>query len=384
MGSSTTSLSLDISIYTRLHCPRGENPLIKAFRKGVFVQNLRFLTARLRGPSASSQALDAFFKWLLKQTLGLEAMSLCRDSEFSSLGTRLGKLKHLELRSFKVVHLSSLSLAQMPVLETLCIDGSDKHTAVAAIDAVVCSHLRQLALKRTIVQRLTRQPSCQLSCVTNFMTAHYQTEVWTSHMKTVLNSAEHIELSDGDGEISQSAHGTPAALPDMKALAMSGRVIDDETLLPKCMPVDGVPMQNLRVLAMHADTIKCCIPAGLPNLRELIVMAEQGLLLRFEDLEGTFMTLKMFYAFGTPRESTEYDLLFRTLPSLVKRRLCIEAVEGDMLSKPICSSSKCLYLRSLKDEKLSMSALYDIVSRLAKQCKCGACFTCLRAANCIE
>ncbi len=113
-------------------------------------------------------------------------------------------------------------------------------------------------------------------------------------------------------------------------------------------------------------------------------MTKQDLLLKFEDLEATFSTLTTFCALGKPRGSTEYDLLFKTLPVLVKRGLCMEAVEGDVNTKHISSSSKCLYMRSLKNRQLSMDALCDIVSRLARQCKCGACFTCLRAAGCME
>ena len=386
MGPSTTytSLSLDISIYTRLHSPKGENSIIKAFRKGVFVQDLRVLTARLHGLCAESQALDAFLGWLLEQASGLEAMSLCRDSAFCLLGTRMGCLKHLELQSFRSVDLSPLSLAQMPILETLCINGVDKQTTAFTVDVTACSHLRQLALKRTVVQRLVRRPSCRLSCHTDFMCAHHQSDVWTSHMRTVLNSAEHIELYCSDGAFSPSARGIFASLPDVKVLTMSGQGLDNETLLPKCMPMDGLQVERLRILRLNADAIKCCIPAGLLNLEELFVMAKQELLLKFEDLGVTFRTLKLFYAFGNPQGSTEYDLLFRTLPILVKRGLCIETVEGDTDGKHVSSNSKCLYLGPLKGEQLSMRALYKIVSWFARECKCGACFTCLRAAGSVK
>ncbi len=273
MGESTTSLSLDISIHTRLHCPRGENPLIKAFRKGVFLQNVKFLIARLRGICAESQVLDAFLGWLLEQSPGLEAMSLCRDSAFSLLGTKLCHLKHLELQSFSTVDLSPLSLAQMPILETLCIDGMHNHTTVSAMDVTKCSHLKQLALKRTIVQRLIRPHRCRLSCHTAFMAADHQTDVWTPHMKTVLNSAEHIELYCSDGGLSLPARGIVKSLPDVKVLTMSGQVLSDDSLLAKCMPDSGVPiMENLRKLTMHADTLQCCIPAGFAKLEELVVM----------------------------------------------------------------------------------------------------------------
>ena len=67
------------------------------------------------------------------------------------------------------------------------------------------------------------------------------------------------------------------------------------------------------------------MPASLPYLEEVIVTAKQDSLLKLEYFEAGFTTQETTYALG---ESPEQ--LFRTLPVLVKRGLCIEAIEGDI------------------------------------------------------
>ena len=319
-------------------------------------------------------------EWLLQQSPGLESLTLCQDSYFSIGSIKLDCLKHLELQAFRVVDVSAHIVTQLPVLETLCLDGFHEYTSVSEIDLAECCHLRRLALKNTVMQRLIRRLSCQLSCHMSFLCRNYRA-LWSPNMKAILRSAEHIGLYCGDSFPSQAACGIFAHLPCMQALTMSGQIMRDIFLLVRCMPVGGLPVRNLRILTMHADSMRCWIPGGFPNLEELVIIAKEDLLLAFDDQEATFSTLKTFYAFGEPLNTHEYDLLVRTLPTLMRRGLCMEAEEGLIGSKRYSSRSKCLYLKPLKDEQLSIGALYKRASQLARQCRCGACFTCLRAAG---
>ena len=166
----------------------------------------------------------------------------------------------------------------------------------------------------------------------------------------------------------------------MQVLTMSGQGLRDACVLEKCMPVCG-QHRCLKVLAMHADKMQCNIPAGLPSLEELYVMAEQDLVLAFSDQDATFSTLKTFYACGDPLISCEYDLLIMTTPILVKRGLYMESVEALMSSSSFSRLGKGLYLRPIQAEQLSIWGLHKRASRLAKQCRCGACYTCLKAAG---
>ena len=384
-GPATTNLTLEISTCKPMPGSRYDNPLIKAFSKRQPLKNLRCLTIRLDDSNDGGQALEVFSEWLLQElqeSPRLESLNLCQDSYFSIAAINLDHLKHLELQAFRHVNVAHFA-AQLPVLQTLCIDGFHEHTDVGEIDLADCCHLRQLALKYTLMRRLIRRLSCQLSSYLDFSYCNFAT-IWNSNTKAILRSAEHIGLHCNDSFPPQNACGIFAFLPGMQALTMSGRVMRDVFLLARCMPVGGLPVGNLRVLTMHADSMRCWIPAGFPNLEELVIIARQDLLVAFDDQEATFSTLKMFYAFGEPLRTHEYDLLVRTLPSLMRRGLCMEAEEAVLGSKAYSSRSKCLYLKPLKAEQLSIGALHKRASQLARQCRCGACFPCLRAAGYIE
>ncbi len=88
-------------------------------------------------------------------------------------------------------------------------------------------------------------------------------------------------------------------------------------------------------------------------------------MLDFEDPESTFSTLQTFYAFGAPLSNKAHALLDGLLCPLIERGLCIEAVTEVYLSTEYSFGG--LYLRPLNSEKLSIGALYDIVSKLAGQ-----------------
>ena len=272
-------------------------------------------------------------------------------------------------------------VTQLPVLETLCVDGfPDKYTVVGGADVSECRHLSRLAFKYTLLKRLIRSLSCHLSGHLKILDQNHMV-IWNADTKAILRTAEHMELSCEDFFPPQAAEGILGDLPSMRALTMSGQGLREACLLEKCMPLCG-PHSCLKVLAMHADKMQCRIPAGLPNLEELYVMAKQDLMLAFCDPDEIFSSLKKFHAFGDPVTCCEYDLLFKSLPVLAKRGLCMESVEALMSSKSFSRIAKCFYLRPLMAEHLSITALYKRASQLARKCRCGACYPCLKAAGC--
>ena len=46
--------------------------------------------------------------------------------------------------------------------------------------------------------------------------------------------------------------------------------------------------------------------------------------------------------------------------------------------------SSCMYLRPVSAQESPLAELHERVSRLATQCRCGACFDCLGRAGCLS
>ena len=122
------------------------------------------------------------------------------------------------------------------------------------------------------------------------------------------------------------------------------------------------------------------IPGHLPNLEQLVVLAEGRAELSFEDPEATILALKEFYAFGQPLKPDGMDIL-RMSTALVgsDRALCGALARN--AGKGFEDGSSCLYLRPTAAGALSMQQSYDLVAGHAILCRCGACFDCLSKAG---
>ena len=394
MGPATTKMTLDLMICEQGRPKTCDNHLIAAISKGKPLNNLRCLTLQLShsnkgNPSTyvEERVLEHFLWWMLANAPALEALSLRQDevSCFSFLDVSLDRLKHLELHAIETLQLDGncQTKTELPVLETLCIDGpNSRYQEVEEIDMARCGCLRQLALKNIRLPRVIRRSSCQPSCHLDILCCN------NASTKSMLKSAQQVELcsknsySGSAPSLAQGVRGMSASLPCVRVLKVSGEALKDTSLLARCMPVSRLPVQSLRVLVLHADTIKCRIPVGFPNLKELIVKAKHELVLDFEDPGTSFCTLQTFYAFGAPLINKAHALLDALVCPLRERGLCIEAVTAVYLGPNYSFGD--LYLRPVNGEMLSIGALYGVASQLAGQCRCGARFTCLRAAGCIE
>ena len=249
-----------------------------------------------------------------------------------------------------------------------------------------CGRLRQLAMKNIVLLHVIQRFDCKLNCHINIMCGDNKSPDRTL-VKSMLNSAEQIGLySKNRGSF--DGCGMFASLPGMQVLKVSGKVLSQFSVLTRCMPKSGLPVESLRVLILHGGLVTCRIPAGFPHLEELFVKARGHLSLDFEDPKTTFNILKSFYAYGEHLTTNNCNLLNKLLLPLSERGLRIDTVTAASTSKGYGSyyGLRCngLYFRPHDSEEVSIGALYEIVSQLAGQCRCGACFTCLRAAGCIE
>ena len=393
MGPATTKMTLDLTICELQRCNTFDNHLTAATSKMSSLTNLRSLTLRLlhtidrqRSVRYEQAILDNFSSWLLAKAPCLEALSFRQDAFifFSLAVSGLDRLKHLELRTIRPSDMGCLTEIELPVLETLCINGiNTKYWAVQNIDLAKYGCLRQLAMKNIIVPHVIRLSDCKLNCHMNVMCVNNRS-LHRTLVKSMLSSAEQVELYSKN-RCSFDGCGMFASLPRMQVLKVSGKALSQFSLLTGCMPKSGLPVESLRVLILHGGYVTCRIPVGFPNLEELIVRARGYLSLDFEDPKTTFNTLKNFYAYGQPLTSHKYDQLCELLFNLSERGLRMEVVTAAYTNKGY-GGLRCdgLYLRPLEGEKLSIGVLYNIVSQLARQCRCGACFTCLRATGCIE
>ena len=156
-----------------------------------------------------------------------------------------------------------------------------------------------------------------------------------------------------------------------------------ESILNSCMPVNGQPLGALKALTITAEgAMECCIPNAMPNLEELVLFAKGGARVSFEDPVATLTALNTLYLFGQPLMSKiSQDYMTQVSTSIEKRGLCLTSASAKAKISVRCSS--CMYLRPATSHELSIEELRDRVSELARQCRCKACFECLRRAGCL-
>ena len=65
------------------------------------------------------------------------------------------------------------------------------------------------------------------------------------------------------------------------------------------MPLNGRPLGSLRALIILAECdMECCIPKGLPNLKELVLFAKGAAEVSFEDPVATLSAVEELYILG--------------------------------------------------------------------------------------
>ena len=124
------------------------------------------------------------------------------------------------------------------------------------------------------------------------------------------------------------------------------------------MPANGEPLVKLRTIIVEATTMKGVLPAKLPNLEELVINAQRGLELSFEDSLAIFSAVKTFYAFGKPA-TTEGLNIIKVLSSgiLARRGLTLGAAFAKETKdlRPVWRGSSCIYLKPCNTQDKSIS-----------------------------
>lgn len=124
--------------------------------------------------------------------------------------------------------------------------------------------------------------------------------------------------------------------------------------------------------------MKGTFPAKLPNLKQLVIMAQGLVEIQFEDPLATASALTSSYLLGQPL-SLEAVALLRLSSGLMRRGMTSDSAPGlaDF-------SRSCIYPRDIEAEKLAIQQLSVFVAHLVCHCKCGACFTCLERAGLLD
>ncbi len=139
--------------------------------------------------------------------------------------------------------------------------------------------------------------------------------------------------------------------------------------------------------------MECEIPNAMPNLEELVIFASGVARVHLDDPVATLSPLKTLHLFGQPMMPKIHNIhLAQVSASLASRGLLLSfATSQHPLGKPLeyisgyigrCNS--CLYVRPITAQAIPIKELPYRVSKLARQCRCKACFECLRLAGCLN
>ena len=396
MGCSTACLKLAFPLYGGSEGLTGDSPLLSAFSKATHVRGLRCLeylpTTWLGTKDHAVELID----WLLVRAPRLEALSLdVRSTHLAAGSITFRHLKHLVMASSNLEghSLTYWAAEVLPVLETLCIN--HEHTGreeLPSLDLVGCRHLRQLVLGEGVrVQDVLKDPACRLGVHANI------NNVWPeSSFEVQAALADQVSMDICNIHPFDMDPPAFAAFPCASTIhvqcltadSSDGKVVEHFKAVPIlhqcCMPANGDHVQTLRVLIMKAHRFKDCIPAGLPNLEELVISASSSLELSFEDVVSTFSILTKFYAFGKPLMPEKQDMVKLMSSNVLSRRnimLSFSSVKADV--EDSVKDSSCMYLQPTAAKGQSVEKLRDVVEQLV-QCRCLACFDCLRRSGCLD
>ena len=389
VGPSTHWLDLVLSAPRCIKSSTAENELIAAFRDAQQLGQLLCLHADVY--SRDDKVAQGFLLWLLKHVPSLLALNMGDMPPPPPNAYNFQFLRHLQLggeslpRTFRPAK-------DLPVLKTLCITGcvSEKHQ----MDLLGCQHLSKLAMKGCSTQQMPMEPACHFSADLGILNSFLE-KVWCAPYEAFLHSVCELSLDCQDPfYTSPESVGLFAGLPRLAVLKAAwpkkemtfaeperdSFVAGAECLLTHCLGSDGPPVLGLRVIILTAISMQARIPGHLPNLEQLVVLAEGRAELSFEDPEATILALKELYAFGQPLKPDGMDIL-RMSTALVGSDRALCGASAQKSGKGFEDGSSCLYLRPTAAGALSMQQVYDMVARLARACRCGACFDCLSKAG---
>ncbi len=283
---------------------------------------------------------------------------------------------------------------QLPLLETLYLEGQGLHSVLDEVNLLQCGYFTHLVLDRVVVVHLSMGPACKLEVRLEDLCDPWE-ELWSSPMRPLLSRANHVNAWCEE-QFAIDAHNMFGSLPRTEMLHLAWPQPNDpetggfdedavtegaDSLLTNCMPADGQPFRSLEILRISAFNMVCTLPAKLPSLEELVILADNVLQMYFEDAVTTASALNTFHMFGLPLITDSLDML-QMAGSLVGRGLMLGAVSATRENVAFDQGSSCIYLKPAMAPDEPILELFFTVEKLVRSsCRCEACFRCLQRAS---
>ena len=380
----------------------------KAIEESACVSNLRCFSFQAKLNSASEAAVAFIVDlqiWIIGRAPHIEALRLLESKPgIATCALGLQHLRHLEMEAHAFVEgVSELHGQLLPCLETLFLH--DEGQMHAVINVLGCPRLMHLVVEGRYAQHVLQGPNCQLGL--HVHRAEHDHNLWQRSnsvnpavLRQSLEATRELDLTlprycpyVWDANPNASVHfasletlrvNQSFALGPNRPLTHGGA----GNILKNCMPINGQPLKGLKSLIIVADgAMECCIPEALPNLEELILFGKGPAEVTFESSRATLSTVKSFYIFGQPLRLDIFGHEMHILQVFMARRGMLLSVASPKKAAQNFNSyrnhSYCMYVRPDTAQEPSFEELYDKVSELARQCRCKACFDCLRRAGCL-
>ena len=335
---------------------------------------------------------EGFLLWLLHRVPNLLALQIAHVPWPPPIAFSFQSLRHLQL-GLRHLQLTFQPAQQLPVLQTLCIRGYDSE--LPEVDLLGYRQLSKLMMDGCSTRRLRLEPFCHFSADVGIISNYSGERVWRAPFEGFLRLVPELSVFCQEPEyISLDSKGLFAGLPCLAVLNVhwpeewSGGDEPDRDafvdgaacLLTNCLASNGPPVLSLRVITITAICMQARIPGHLPNLEQLVILAEGRAELSFEEPEATILALKQFYVFGQLLKPDEM-YAERMSVALAGTGRALGAALAQTAGRGFSGSSSCVYLRPAAAEALPIQYLYDHVAGLARLCRCGACFGCLSEAG---
>ena len=400
--AATTSLALAFTLHGT-YASKAKCTTLPLVFSDAEVSNLRCLTFSAK--DYFDPALYDFLDWLLPRAPKLEAASLCMTTgHLPASHVTFQHMRHLVMTA-NWNQGPFLLAQQLPALETLRIN-TYGILGQEVVDISGCKRLRQLVLSDP-VPRLIWDTAGAGSCPVAFELLNQYIYVSGGIFKALREQAslaQHVivdaQYHPNDGKsMNKAVRGLLGAFSSMRVLTWKWQVhykaqcpsevefhATADQYFASYMPHAGVPLLNLETIIITAHSMRWTFPRAsqLPNLRQLVVKASGRLQIGFRDPIGALSKLSSMHLFGHSYEPHGRDQLGLAKGSnaLMERGLVL-GMASTAQHGPNRRPASCLYLRPVGTQELSIDELWTTVKQLA-QCRCGACFDCLRRAGCID
>ena len=350
-----------------------------------------------------ASAFGQFQAWVMNEAPRIEAARLQACGPYlASCIMPMQHLKHLEMEADSFACGVAEAAAVFPSLETLCLH--ERGQGSQGINVLECENLKQLVVKGRYLRPVFHEPTCQLGIDMHGFTFrslscwHKNKRVLEDESKKAWAGNSHKPPLEGGmcgdlTSVSSLKLAWPAPQdwysdkdqPGFAEYVKEHALPKTESILKSCMPVSGQPLGSLKAVTITAEgAMDCCIPNAMPNLEELVLFASGHAWVSFEDPVATLTALKTLYLFGQPLMPKISDSeMTQVSASFASRGLCMSTASAGRANWTSVRYSSCMYLRPVAAQELSIEELHDRVSELARQCRCTACFECLRRAGCL-